>query len=181
VEWGLFKWNNIGCEVGADYWAGKNHPLYFNAKLGIDEGKICHYAPSLSVGILGVGTRTHGHRKTNDNIADIVLGKALPECIGGKFFVGAFSGTKTMGHTRQGWMAAYERGFYLVKDAAGKEYAKWDFYADYASGKNALGGGGFAIAYNFTPDISLETGPIWFNDHHLYGRWKWGLQLALGF
>ena len=68
-----------------------------------------------------------------------------------------------------------------VKDAAGNEYNKWTFAADYASGKNFIGGGGFGMYYFFTKDISLLTGPVWFNDHVINGQWKWTVQLDINF
>ena len=68
-----------------------------------------------------------------------------------------------------------------VKDAAGAEYSKWVIAADYASGKNAIGGGGFGTYYYFTKDISLLTGPVWFNEKAINGATKWTTQLDLNF
>jgi len=53
--------------------------------------------------------------------------------------------------------------------------------ADYASGKNYIGGGGFGMYHYFTKDISLLTGPVWFNDHAINGQWKWTVQLDINF
>ena len=33
----------------------------------------------------------------------------------------------------------------------------------------------------FTKDISLLTGPVWFNDHAINGQWKWTVQLDINF
>lgn len=65
---------------------------------------------------------------------------------------------------------AFDRGFMPVKDKAGNEYNKLVFAADYASGKNALGGGGAGLYYYFTKDISLLTGPVWFNEKVINGN-----------
>ena len=53
---------------------------------------------------------------------------------------------------------------------------------DWASGKNAFGGGGVGAALYFTPAIALLTGPVWFNDSTLmkaaYGAdFMWSFQL----
>ena len=66
-----------------------------------------------------------------------------------------------------------------VKDKDGNEFNRIVFAADYASGKNAIGGGGFGFYYFFTKDISLLTGPVWFNDTDVNGRWKWTVQLDI--
>lgn len=59
---------------------------------------------------------------------------------------------------------------------------KWVLAADYASGRNAIGGGGVGIYYYFTPNISLLTGPVWFNDESINGPSpKLTMQLDINF
>ena len=43
------------------------------------------------------------------------------------------------------------------------------------------GGGGVGIYTYFTPDISLLTGPVWFNDTTLNGNLLWTIQLDINF
>jgi hypothetical protein len=64
-------------------------------------------------------------------------------------------------------------------DCKKREYSTWAFSADYATGKNTIGGGGVALTHYFTPDIYLETGPVWFNSRSTNGPWKWALELAV--
>ena len=78
-----------------------------------------------------------------------------------------------------GFMVAFDRGFMPVKDSDGNEYNRWVFAADYASGNNALGGGGFGVYRFFTKDICLLTGPVWFNETAINGEWKWTIQLDI--
>ena len=59
------------------------------------------------------------------------------------------------------------------------EYNKLVLAADYASGNNVLGGGGVGVYYYFTKDISLLTGPVWFNEQDINGKWKWTIQLDI--
>lgn len=58
---------------------------------------------------------------------------------------------------------------------------KWVLAGDYASGKNAIGGGSIGVYYYFTKDIALLTGPVWFNDKGINGGTKATVQLDINF
>jgi len=75
-----------------------------------------------------------------------------------------------------GFMVAFDHGFWPVASSQGP-FNRLILAADYAAGNNALGGGAVGVYYNFHPDISLLTGPVWFNDETLNGKWKWTIQL----
>jgi hypothetical protein len=179
LTYGLFNWKDFAAEAGFDYLGGANHPLYFNAKIGMEEGKLFPHFPAWNIGIFDVGTYTRGRNRTNQNIVDVIIGKSLPKSIGGMLYIGAFSGSRAMGKNRQGWMIGFMRGFCKKKDCDGKEYDQWVFAADYASGRNTIGGGGAGLYYYFTPTISLLGGPVFFNDAKINGRWKWTIQLDI--
>jgi hypothetical protein len=181
LSYGLFAYKDIKCEVGVDYFGGLDDPILFNGKLGIEENKLFawKWTPSFSVGIFNVGTRTRGAGRTNLNIVDIAFGHTLPEAMGGRIFIGAYSGSHALGKNRQGFMVAVDRAFCPTTYYDGTEYNKWWLVADYASGKNFIGGGGIGVFYYFTPLINLATGPVWFNDAHLLGKWKWSVQINL--
>jgi hypothetical protein len=164
LTYGLFSWDGIGSEIGADYMGGIKNPWLFNGKLALTEDILFQYAPSISVGFFDLGTA----HDTNLGVIDAVIGRTLPWDMG-RLFLGLFHGKRALGKHRSGWMAGYEKSF----------CSKWQFLADYSSGKNLNGGGGFAVAYYFTPKISLETGPVWFRDTANNGRWKWSLQLDI--
>jgi hypothetical protein len=76
-------------------------------------------------------------------------------------------------------MAAFDRAFLPTKDKEGNEFSRIVLAADYATGKNAFGGGGAGVYYFFTKDISLLTGPVWFNEEAINGKWKWTVQLDI--
>jgi hypothetical protein len=179
------------------------HSLLFNAKLGTPEGAFFgSWFPALNVGIFDVGTKS---QVTSMNIVDFLVGKTLgpfgrihgggyygnPGSVlmrenGCKRYATAASGLQCMpgqsgASANSGGMVGYDYGFWPVKDKAGNEYNKWVFAADYASGKNFIGGGGFGMYHYFTKDISLLTGPVWFNDHVINGQWKWTVQLDINF
>lgn len=179
LTYGLFKKKWVQSEVGVDYLGPSNDPMYFNAKIGIAENQLFSNAPAVNIGIFNVGTRCRGHDRTNQNIVDLIVGHSLPEIIGGRIFIAGFSGSRAMGKHRQGFMVAYDRAFLPEKDCDGKEYHRLVLAADYASGKNTIGGGGVGLYYYFTPNISLLTGPVFFNDASLNGKWKWTIQLDI--
>lgn len=176
--------------------------LLFNAKIGTPEGAFFgEWFPAFNVGIFNVGTKSE---VTNMDIVDVIVGKTLGPF--GRIHAGGYYGNPDAVLMRQGGckpnssnaalvcaggangklansggMVGYDYGFWKVKDAAGNEYNKWTLAADYASGKNFIGGGGVGMYHYFTKDISLLTGPVWFNDHVINGQWKWTVQLDINF
>lgn len=180
-EIGIFSWNDWSVEAGIDYLGGTDDPLFFNIGIGLPEDKLFCHAPSFKVGFFNAGTRYHSFNRTNQNIVDIIIGKSLPDWIGGRFCVGGFSGSRAIGKNQQGFMVSYQRSFCPAKYCGDKDYFKWVLCADYASGKNTIGGGGVGIYYYFTPDISILTGPVWFNSRKINGDWKWSVQIDISF
>ncbi len=189
LEAGIFSLKDWKAEAGVDYIGGANDPLFFNFGMGIAEGKLFEESPSFKVGIFNIGTHHKNFRRrnyyyekfgrTDQNIVDVILGKDLPEWMGGgRFFVAGFSGSRAMGKNRQGFMVAFTQAFCPETYCDGTEYNRWVFCADYASGKNTIGGGGFGVYYYFTPYISILNGPVWFNVRQ---HWKWTVQIDISF
>jgi hypothetical protein len=179
--------------------------LLFNAKFGTPEGAFFgSWFPALNIGIFDVGFKSE---ITDMNIVDILVGKTLGPF--GRLHAGYYYGNPASALMHDGGckrgtsnpafscaaqapgasgklendgaMVGYDYGFWKLKDKEGNEYNKWVFAADYASGKNFIGGGGFGIYHFFNKDISLLTGPVWFNDHVINGQWKWTVQLDINF
>lgn len=175
---GVLPYEKIQMELGVDLLESSDYPLYFNAKLGTPEDSLFSGSPALNVGIVNVGTKNN---VTNQNIIHVMAGKTIPGL--GRFFAGYYTGNKKVlvnkdgNKANTGFMIGFDRGFMAVKDKDGSEYSKLVLAADYATGKNAFGGGGIGLYYYFTKDISLLTGPVWFNEEALNGKWKWTLQL----
>ena len=180
-EYGLPCLHGITGEVGVDYLGGCHTPFFFNGKITLKEGVLFSEAPSLSVGLFNAGTKTHGKDRTNQNIANLILGHSLPLPIGGSLYAGVFSGSKTMGKDRQGGMAGWYRPFHRIHKEGSSFFYRWAFSADYATGTNTIGGGGVSITYFFTPKINVQTGPIWFNSKKINGSWKWSIQVVVIF
>lgn len=181
-ELGVFSWGDMSVEAGVDYLGGTDDPAFFNIGAAIPEDKMFCHAPSFKVGFFNSGTRYQGHNRTNQNIVDVIVGKTLPEWLGaGRVCIGGFSGNRSMGKNRQGFMISYQQSFCKAKHCDDKEYFKWVICADYASGKNTIGGGGVGVYYYFTPDIDIVTGPVWFNSAKINGKWKWSVQIDISF
>lgn len=194
---GILPFEKLQMEVGIDYlapqnWAGNEDVSGFayNFKLGSPEGVLFKESPALYIGLMGGG---FSHKSVANNLTSMdawygTVGKTIPYV--GRLSVGAYSGNeRTLVNGRgekdnTGWMVAYDRGFLpvMVKDKDGKEevdYNRIVLAADYASGNNLMGGGGVGLYYFFTKDVSLLTGPVWFNDYAVNGAWKWTTQLDI--
>jgi hypothetical protein len=161
--------------------------LFFNAKIGIPEGALSAQSPGIDVGIFNVGTK---HNVTNMDIADLIIGKTIP--VVGRIHVAGYLGNASSALMHEGgdianakknygFMVAFDHGFMPVKDKDGNEYNKFVVAADYASGRNYIGGGGVGLYYYFTKDVSILSGPVWYNDHVINGQWKWTTQLDANF
>ena len=177
---GVLPYEKLQMEIGVDANYPTDDPYSFNAKIGAPEDVLFKYSPALQVGVFGVGTKD---KVTNYNVIYGVIGKTIPAV--GRLSVGPYFGNKdtlvnaTGAKENTGVMVAFDHSFLPVKDAAGNEYSKVVFAADYASGKNAIGGYGFGVNYYFTKDISILTGPVFFNEKAINGTWKWSTQLDI--
>jgi hypothetical protein len=183
---GVLPFEKLQMEIGVDYLGPSDYPVYFNAKIGAPEDVLFKWSPALQVGIFNVGTKrndTGQQNGTDQNIVYGVIGKTIPYV--GRLSAGPYIGNSAVLRSSdgdaqdKGFMVAFDRGFFSIKDKEGNEFNRIVFAADYASGKNTIGGGGFGVYYYFTKDISLLTGPVWFNDSGINGRWKWTIQLDI--
>ena len=171
---GVLPFEKVKLELGFDLMEPTDDPLFFNGKLGMPEGSLFSGSPALNIGIFNVGTKKG---VTDYNIVDFIVGKTLPYNLG-RLHVGYYKGNgKTLKSASgkkedQGFMVGYDK--YIYKD-------KVMLAADYASGKNVIGGGGVGLYYFFTKDIDLLVGPVWFNDQDLNGGMKWTVQLDVNF
>lgn len=177
---GVLPYEKLQMEVGFDLLEPSDYPLTFNAKIGTPEGALFQGSPTLYLGIFNVGTKKD---VTNQNVVHAGIGKTIPHV--GRLSVGPYIGNDKVLRSSQGdkeetgFMVAYDRGFIPTTDKEGNEYNKLVLAADYASGDNAIGGGGVGLYYYFTKNISLLAGPVWFNDEDINGKWKWTVQLDI--
>lgn len=195
---GVLPFDKFQMEVGVDWMEPTTDPLMFNAKAGTPEGKLFDGSPALNIGIFNAGTdhrasSKDGDGRTDFNIVDFIVGKTLPLDLG-RLHAGVYHGnSKALVNMKKegkkdnnGYMIGWDKGLKLTKDKDGNEYAKWVLAADWASGKNYIGGGGFGVYHYFTKDVSLLTGPVWFNEPSSAGpnpnaKWVWTTQLDINF
>ena len=177
---GVLPFEKLQMEVGIDLLEPTDYPISFNAKIGTPEGSLFNGSPALNIGIFNVGTKKN---LTNQNIVFGVVGKIIP--VLGRLFVGPYWGNgnalvdKSGERENLGWMIGFDHAFFPTKDKEGNEFNRLVLAADYASRKNSIGGGGAGLYYYFTKDISLLTGPVWFNEKAINGKWKWTIQLDI--
>lgn len=170
---GVLPFEKLNLEIGGDLVEPTDNALFGNAKLGTPENSLFEGSPAINVGIFNTGTKKD---VTNANIVYFVLGKTLPYKLGrlhvSPYYVGNAKVLKDGSGSRRdhGWMVAYDK--FIYKD-------KIMLAADYASGNNSIGGGGVGLYYFFTKDVSLLSGPVWFNDRTLNGKMKWTVQLDI--
>lgn len=173
-EWGATLSSKLAIEYGFDVFGGVDDPLYFNAKIGYRENVLSKNAPALQLGFFNFGTKKD---VTDQNILYLVAGKSLPDGrtrVSAAYYVGNSDVLRSSAGDSEntGYMLAAD--YQLVP-------GRWVLAADYASGDNAVGGGGVGAYYYFTKDISLLFGPVWFNDTGINGDMKWTTQLDLNF
>lgn len=181
LELGVLSWNYVQVEAGFDFLGGTDDPLLFNVKAAVQEDVLFCGAPSFSFSAFDFGTRYRGDHKTNFNTLGFVVGKTFSVYQPVTIYTGGFVGNRTLGQNRGGFWVGLQTFFCPAVDCCGEEYHKWELVADYASGKNNLGGGGVGIGYYFTPHVLLETGPTFFNTRKYNGRWKWSVQIHIQF
>jgi hypothetical protein len=177
---GILPFEKVQMEIGIDVFEPSDDPVYFNARLGSPEGTLFSGAPALYAGIVNAGTETD---VTDYNILYGVVGKTLPGV--GRFAAGAYTGNSKLLVNAQGdkensgFMASFDRAFGPVQDAGGTTFNRFAVALDYASGDNAFGAAAAGLYYYFTPNVNILTGPVWFNEEAINGKWKWTIQLDI--
>ena len=161
-------------EAGFDWLEPSDDPLYLNAKIGYPEGALGTNAPGVQLGFVNFGTKDG---VTDQNIVHLIVGKSLPNKktrVHASYYVGN-------GDTLRSSSGDKENGGFMIGCDHVLKPGKFILAGDYASGDNAIGGGGIGLYTYFTKDISLLVGPVWFNDKGINGEMKWTTQLDVNF
>jgi hypothetical protein len=179
---GVLPFQKLQMEAGVDWLEPTDYPLFGNAKIGYTEDMFFKGAPALEAGIFNVGTKKG---ITDQDIAYLTTGRSLPGGLGRLHLSGYIGNAKVLrssegGLQNTGFMVGYDYGFWNVKSQGG-DYNRLVLAADFSSGKNAVGGGGAGLYYYFSKDVSILSGPVWFNDRTINGDWKWTTQLDINF
>ena len=154
VTTGVSPFKNVQAEVGVDYLSmGDNvyddHPIYFNAKIGMPEGAMFENSPAIAIGAYNFGLKSN---LTNYNIIYGMIGKTLP--VVGRLSVGYYSGHKkllveeTGAKANSGIIASWDRTMTEISD-------KLWFAVDYQSGRNYLGALNAGLSWSFSKNTSV--------------------------
>ncbi|MEW6201194.1 MAG: hypothetical protein AB1546_04415 [bacterium] len=180
LTYGVKLSKDANMELGFDWFSDMDYPFFFNAKLGIPEGKLSPNSPGISLGIFNIGTKKN---ITNQNVIHFVVGKTVEKVrLHGGYYTGNDDILVSSNGDKEddGFMFGFDYGFNPVEDADGT-YNKYVIAGDYASGDNLLGGGGVGLYWYFTRNASLLVGPVWYNDQGINGKVKWTTQLDINF
>ena len=164
---GILPFKKIQAEVGVDYLSmGDNiyddHPVYFNAKVGMPEGAIFKGAPAIAIGAYNFGLKNN---LTNYNMAYGIIAKTVP--VLGRLSVGYYTGNDkllvngTGAKAGSGILASWDRTMKEISD-------KLWFAVDYQGGNNYLGSLNFGFSWAFTDKVSVIVGYDIYNDSKTY-------------
>jgi hypothetical protein len=162
---GILPFKKIQAEVGIDYLSmGDNvyddHPVYFNAKVGMPEGAMFNNAPAIAIGAYNFGLKNN---LTNYNMTYGVISKTVP--VIGRLSVGYYTGNDkllvdgTGTKSNSGVLASWDRPMKEISD-------KLWFAVDYQGGKNYLGSLNFGFSWAFTDKVSVIVGYDIYNDQN---------------
>lgn len=175
---GVLPFEKVQAEVGIDYITnGVNgydgHPIYFNAKLGTPEEALFTFSPALALGGYGLGTKTSGAFRTDQNVVYGLAAKTLP--VVGRLSAGYYVGNdKVLGPEDDGVLLSWDRTLAEISD-------KLWVAVDYQGGDNALGALSFGASWAFAKNVSVIVGYDIYNEKSLGGENTFTTQLDINF
>lgn len=190
VTVGVLPFEKIKAEVGVDYLvngtAYDDHPLYFNAKVGIPEDALGTNAPALAVGGYNFGTnaKKDSATRTDQNIVYGLVAKTIP-AFGGVPSLGRFSAGYYIGNDKvllgtdgekanDGVLLSWDRTMTEISD-------KLWLAVDYQGGGNALSALSFGAAWSFSKNVSVIFGYDIYEEKNLAGENTFTTQLDINF
>jgi hypothetical protein len=187
---GVLPSETVKAEIGADYLvngtAYDDHPLYFNAKLGVPEQGLFTNSPALAVGGFNFGTESSksSATRTDQNLVYGLAAKTIP-AVGSIPSLGRFSAGYYMGNedvlldkdgekANTGVLASWDRTMSEISD-------KLWVAVDYQGGGNALSGLSFGVAWSFSKNVSVIFGYDRWDEPSLAGSDTFTTQLDINF
>lgn len=164
---GILPYEKITAEVGFDFINStgvyNEHPLQFNAKLGIPEDALGKGIPAIAVGAYGLGTKED---VTDYNIYYGKIGKTFP--VVGRFSVGYYQGNDELLLDEDGDEA--ENGILLCWERTMSEISDNLWVAiDYQGGENSFGALSYGFSWKFAPNVSVIFGYDDYNNNRIAG------------
>ena len=164
---GLLPFEKFQGEIGVDYlYMGDsnydNHPIYFNAKIGLPEDVFFKGFPAIALGAYNFGLKTN---LTNYNIIYGEIAKTIP--ILGRLSVGYYTGNdkvlvdENLKKANNGVLLSWDRTMTEISD-------KLWLAVDYQGGKNYLGALSFGASWAFSKNVSVIFGYDIYNNKNAY-------------
>jgi hypothetical protein len=164
---GLLPFEKFQGEIGVDYlYMGDsnydNHPIYFNAKIGLPEDAFFKGFPAIALGAYNFGLKTN---LTNYNIIYGEIAKTIP--ILGRLSVGYYTGNdkvlvdENLKKANNGVLLSWDRTMTEISD-------KLWLAVDYQGGKNYLGALSFGASWAFSKNVSVIFGYDIYNNKNAY-------------
>jgi hypothetical protein len=164
---GLLPFEKFQGEIGVDYlYMGDsnydNHPIYFNAKIGLPEDALFKGFPAIALGAYNFGLKKN---LTNYNIIYGEIAKTIP--ILGRISVGYYTGNdkvlvdENLKKANNGVLLSWDRTMTEISD-------KLWLAVDYQGGKNYLGALSFGASWAFSKNVSVIFGYDIYNNKNAY-------------
>jgi hypothetical protein len=164
---GLLPFEKFQGEIGVDYLSMgdsnyDDHPIYFNAKIGLPEDALFKGSPSLALGAYNFGLKKN---LTNYNILYGEIAKTIP--ILGRVSVGYYTGNdkllvdENLKKANNGLLLSWDRTMSEISD-------KLWLAVDYQGGKNYLGALSFGASWAFSKNVSVIFGYDIYNNKNAY-------------
>jgi hypothetical protein len=164
---GLLPFEKFQGEIGLDYLSMgdsnyDDHPIYFNAKIGLPEDALFKGSPSLALGAYNFGLKKN---LTNYNILYGEIAKTIP--ILGRVSVGYYTGNdkllvdENLKKANNGLLLSWDRTMTEISD-------KLWLAVDYQGGKNYLGALSFGASWAFSKNVSVIFGYDIYNNKNAY-------------
>ena len=164
---GLLPFEKFQGEIGVDYLSMgdsnyDDHPIYFNAKIGLPEDALFKGSPSLVLGAYNFGLKKN---LTNYNILYGEIAKTIP--VLGRVSVGYYTGNdkllvdENLKKANNGLLLSWDRTMSEISD-------KLWLAVDYQGGKNYLGALSFGASWAFSKNVSVIFGYDIYNNKNAY-------------
>ena len=164
---GLLPFEKFQGEIGVDYLSMgdsnyDDHPIYFNAKIGLPEDALFKGSPSLALGAYNFGLKKN---LTNYNILYGEIAKTIP--VLGRVSVGYYTGNdkllvdENLKKANNGLLLSWDRTMSEISD-------KLWLAVDYQGGKNYLGALSFGASWAFSKNVSVIFGYDIYNNKNAY-------------
>ncbi len=164
---GLLPFEKFQGEIGVDYLSMAdniydNHPIYFNAKIGLTEDALFKNSPALALGAFNFGLKKN---LTNYNILYGEIAKTIP--VIGRLSVGYYTGNgkvlvdENLKKANNGILLSWDRTMTEISD-------KLWLAVDYQGGKSYIGALNFGASWAFSKNVSVIFAYDIYNNKNAY-------------